>query len=577
MRNSLLFFLFFCLLFIYAPEAQGQNTTLDFESGNIDGWIKLNPGNGINITQEDKHSGEYALKMVNGTSTNAWSVQVKSPAIGLTLGNVYKVSFWIRAVNGGGKGRISTGSNNQLGGQYWADFDVSNEWRKIVYNNLTAGGNSVELVFDMGYIAEKTYYIDDIVVEDLTGPEEDPLAFEHSKYLGNIMSGNIPSRFGSLWNQVTAENGGKWGSVEGTRNQMNWGAADLAYNYAKQRGLKYRYHTLVWGSQQPGWLSNLTPEEQLKEIKEYMQAVAERYPDIDYIDVVNEPVGTHAPTSGVKQGLGGNGATGWDWVINAFKLAREYFPNAKLHINDYHIMAPWGDDDLNAYLVIINLLKNRGLIDGIGIQSHHFNMNLVSVSQMKSKLNRLGATGLPIYVTELDITGKPGWESDDDYRIYRQNNAAADEETQYRRYKEKFPVFWEHASVAGVTLWGYIEGSTWAVGSGLINADGSERKAMTWLREYMASEASKVPNKFETSINNPANKPIISVYPNPADDVVFVSSDNVKKIDVYNTSSQLMFSVTNTSVLDISGLAKGMYILQIETGNQVYKTKVLKK
>jgi hypothetical protein len=145
-----------------------SSTIFDFETGNIDGWTKQNPGAGITITQEDKHAGAYALKMVNGSGTDAWSVQVFTPGIEIVPGHDYKVSFWIRAVGGGGRGRISTVSSNQLGGQYWSDFNATDEWTQVVYTNLTASGNAVQLAFDMGYIANKTYYIDDILIEDLT-------------------------------------------------------------------------------------------------------------------------------------------------------------------------------------------------------------------------------------------------------------------------------------------------------------------------------------------------------------------------------------------------------------------------
>ncbi len=66
--------------------------------------------------------------------------------------------------------------------------------------------------------------------------------------------------------------------------------------------------------------------------------VGQRYPEIDMIDVVNEPLNGHNPPDGgsgranYKNALGGNGATGWDWVIRAFTLARQYLPNAKLII-----------------------------------------------------------------------------------------------------------------------------------------------------------------------------------------------------------------------------------------------------
>ena len=59
-------------------------------------------------------------------------------------------------------------------------------------------------------------------------------------------------------------------------------------------------HTLVWGNQQPGWIEALPPAEQLTEIEEWFAAVAARYPDIDFIDVVNEPL--HDPPDGEGDG-----------------------------------------------------------------------------------------------------------------------------------------------------------------------------------------------------------------------------------------------------------------------------------
>lgn len=52
--------------------------------------------------------------------------------------------------------------------------------------------------------------------------------------------------------------------------------------------------------------------------------------------------------------------------------------------------------------------------------------------------------------------------------------------------KDQFPVFWEHPYVAGVTLWGYIYGTTWRTGTGLIN-NGTERPALTWLKSYVST------------------------------------------------------------------------------------------
>lgn len=289
------------------------------------------------------------------------------------------------------------------------------------------------------------------------------LAVGKTKFLGNVTSTSIPASWNTYWNQVTPENGGKWGTVEGTRNTMNWTQLDLAYNLAKSKGYKFKQHTLVWGQQYPSWLTSLSAADQKAEIIQWMQLLAARYPEIDYIDVVNEPVKTPCPFKGA---LGGNGTTGWDWVIESFRLARQYFPNAKLFINEYGT-----ENDAtarNTYKNIINLLKARGYIDGIGVQAHQFNLDGMSAAQMQTALNDYATTGLDVYISELDITG-----------------GGSNETNQKNKYAELFPVMWEHPSVKGITLWGYIEGSTWKANTGLLNSNLTERQAMIWLKEYM--------------------------------------------------------------------------------------------
>ncbi|MDF3019602.1 MAG: xynB 3 [Steroidobacteraceae bacterium] len=156
------------------------------------------------------------------------------------------------------------------------------------------------------------------------------IATGKDKYLGGAWSpGNASLEFANYWNQVTPENGGKWGTVEGTRDVMNWAQADAAYALAKANGYPFKWHTLIWGNQQPAWIESLSTAEQREEIEEWYAAIAERYPDIDQIEVVNEPL--HDPPRGATNGnyieaLGGNGTTGWDWVITSFQLARQYFP-----------------------------------------------------------------------------------------------------------------------------------------------------------------------------------------------------------------------------------------------------------
>ncbi|MEL7363264.1 MAG: endo-1,4-beta-xylanase, partial [Bacteroidota bacterium] len=271
-------------------------------------------------------------------------------------------------------------------------------------------------------------------------PPAQPLAAPFDKFLGMIYSQAQLQDAARYWNQVTPENAGKWGSVEGTRDVMNWEELDRAYALAKDNGNPFRFHVLVWGRQQPLWVANLPPEEQLEELEEWFQAVADRYPDIDYLEVVNEPLNdppTNQPddpgSGNYINALGGAGDTGWDWIITAFQMARDIFPaDTKLMINDYNILSSTAN--ANRYLGIVRLLEQRGLIDGIGVQGHAF--STFPGAPITAVLDLLAATGLPLQVTEFDVDGNPNGTAE-------QSDAA-----QLADMQRIFPLIWEHPTAS---------------------------------------------------------------------------------------------------------------------------------
>src|SRR4029079_17898354 len=261
------------------------------------------------------------------------------------------------------------------------------------------------------------------------------------------------------FDQVTPENAGKWGSVEATRDVMNWQPLDDAYNFAKTNHLPFKFHNLIWGQQQPAWLASLPADQQLAEIDQWMAAVAARYPDIDFIDVVNEPINT---ANAFRDALGGPGTTGYDWVIKSFQMARAHFPKAKLLVNEFNtvILGQFTDN----YLVLIKLLQDRKLLDGIGEQAHF--LERADPVEVKKNLDKLGATGLPIYISEFDLN-------------------FADDARQANVMRDLFKVFWDHPSVAGITHWGFRQGATWEANSWLVHSDGTPRPALDWITCYI--------------------------------------------------------------------------------------------
>ena len=159
-----------------------------------------------------------------------------------------------------------------------------------------------------------------------------------------------------------------------------------------------------------------------------------------------------------------------------------------------------------------------------------------------------------------------------------QREPAGDEDSQYLMYREKFPVLWEHESVAGVTLWGYVSGATWKTGTGIVESNGTERKAMKWLRSYMASEASKVPNKFyETSNIGILQSPKFEIYPNPASDFLTVKGKTVEKIEVFDAFGKKISVNFKDEMVDIRSLSEGLYLLVVDNKEGIFTGKFLKK
>ena len=292
-----------------------------------------------------------------------------------------------------------------------------------------------------------------------------------NKFLGNITTNNSvnPSgyEFANMWNQITAENESKWQSIEGSkRGTFNWWGSDNAFNYAKNHNIPFKFHTLIWGSQYPTWMDNLSTEQQYAAIVEWMDAVKAHYPDLPMIDVVNEAIDGHAPAP-YKEALGGDGKTGYDWIVKAFEMAHERWPNAILIYNDYNTFR-WQKDQ---YKSIVTTLINAGApIDAYGCQSH--GLEDTSIGIFTAAMEELqSAFQIPMYCTEYDCN-------------------IADDNQQKQRFQEQFQYMWERPYVAGITLWGYIYGSTWRDNTGLIK-NGTERPALTWLRNYMETSAAK--------------------------------------------------------------------------------------
>lgn len=201
-------------------------------------------------------------------------------------------------------------------------------------------------------------------------------------------------------------------------------------DFCRDNGIQMRGHVLVWHDQTPEWffkkgyqtkndyVSKEVMEKRMENyIKNVLQYCQTNYPGVIYCwDVVNECVDSVSPdtTEGWKCRTTFNGKrTHWyqvmgvDYVYKAFEYARKYAsPDVKLIYNDFNVFQV---DKRNSICKLLQILKERGLVDGVGLQP---TVLLKYPSQLKGTtsadsfencLRAYGELGLDIQVTELSF------------------------------------------------------------------------------------------------------------------------------------------------------------------------------
>ena len=282
----------------------------------------------------------------------------------------------------------------------------------------------------------------------------------HKMFVGNITTWqSVRSDFLKYWDQITPENEGKWDAVEAMRDNMSWQPLESVYDFAKENNIPFKQHTMVWGSQYPHWIDNLSSGEQAEEIEEWIRRYCEKFPETDMIDVVNEAIEGHKPAYFAQKAFGD------DWIVRSFELTHQYCPNAVLILNDYNVLR-WHTQE---FLQIAEPVADEGLLDAVGCQAHGLgggDMGVQDINELSNNLDKIATLDVAIYISEYDI---------------EQTN----DNQQLKVMQEQFPLFYEHPSVVGITYWGYIVGRTWRTGTGLMSENGTPRPALDWLMDYL--------------------------------------------------------------------------------------------
>ncbi len=268
------------------------------------------------------------------------------------------------------------------------------------------------------------------------------------------------------FNSLTAENVMKIGPIHPKENEYFWEHADSIVNFAVRNNLKLRGHTLLWHNQVPDWLfvdaqgDTVSKEVLLARLKDHITTVVGRYKGKIYAwDVVNEAI-SDKPSEFYRNSPWYK-ICGEEYIAKAFEYAHEADPDALLFYNDYNEMYPAKREKI--FKLVSDLKAARVPIHGLGLQAHMGIYEPIA-QYLDSALIRYSELGLPLHVTELDISvykkehGRRERVPEDDHTEFTPEM----EQKQIEAYALCFALFRKHKdAIESVTFWNISDRRSW--------------------------------------------------------------------------------------------------------------------
>jgi endo-1,4-beta-xylanase len=206
------------------------------------------------------------------------------------------------------------------------------------------------------------------------------------------------------FNYMVAENACKFVSIQGTKGRFNFNDCDAHYNKAKELGMDFRGHALIWHSMAPKWLEYEDSNTMRNSIVNHITTVLKHYEGkIDTWDVVNEAIDDDSNGNGWKYRNSFLYQKNRDFIDLAFKTARQVAPKVKLFYNDYNTEGIWGKSE-SVYQFVADLKKRNIPIDGVGLQYHVSVQNQPQFNKINDLIGRYCKLGLEVHITELDVS-----------------------------------------------------------------------------------------------------------------------------------------------------------------------------
>jgi GH35 family endo-1,4-beta-xylanase len=275
----------------------------------------------------------------------------------------------------------------------------------------------------------------------------------------------------SQFNALTPENSMKPGPVHPQEDTWNWTQADALASFSAEKGLALYGHTLVWHAQTNPWFFEGADRElALRRLRHHILTVVGRYKGrIAGWDVVNEAINdggdaTTATTENLRNSRWLQ-TVGPDFLLQAFRFAREADPAVALHYNDYSIES--GFKHRSSLVLLERLIAAGAPITTVGIQGHWSVTGLTPerFDEIERAIVNYKALKLKVAITELDVTltGPGGGQLGRGARGTPPPPPTADAlDAQAQAYGKLFAIFVRHRdAIDRVTFWGLHDRRSW--------------------------------------------------------------------------------------------------------------------
>jgi endo-1,4-beta-xylanase len=289
----------------------------------------------------------------------------------------------------------------------------------------------------------------------IAGTQVDPLR-DAARISGKLVGAAVQSSFladgrysavlARHFNYLTAEYEMKWDAIERSQGSRDFSGGDAIVGFGLASGMQIKGHTLVWHGSVPGWVSGLPASEFRAAFESHIKSVAEHFRGrVAAWDVVNEAIADDGSMRDTvfRQKLGDG------YIADAFRLARQADPQARLFYNDY------GGEGLNRksdrIYDLVQGLRMQGVpIDGVGLQMHISASSPPGSGDVAANMRRLAALGLSVNISEMDVRIRdvPG-------------PAQARLDLQKSVYKSIVGACVSEPRCDAVTFWGFTDAYSW--------------------------------------------------------------------------------------------------------------------